>query len=72
MIRLSEDKAICYLPLTVDRRSCGTLAEWLRRRPAKALGYARESSNLSGVVLSEYFLSRGIRRGCGSDRSMIT
>ena len=27
-----------------------TLAEWLRRRPAKPLGFARESSNLSGVV----------------------
>ena len=27
-----------------------TLAEWLRRRPAKPLGFARESSNPSGVV----------------------
>ena len=27
-----------------------TLAEWLRRCPAKAMGSPRESSNLSGVV----------------------
>ena len=27
-----------------------TLAEWLRRRPAKPLGFAREGSNPSGVV----------------------
>jgi hypothetical protein len=27
----------------------GTLAEWLRRSPAKAVGYACVSSNLTGV-----------------------
>ena len=27
------------------------VAEWLRRRPAKPLGFAREGSNPSGVVL---------------------
>ena len=30
--------------------NCDTLAEWLRRRPAKPLGFAREGSNPSGVV----------------------
>ena len=29
--------------------SCGTLAEWLRRGPAKAVCYACVSSNLTGV-----------------------
>ena len=29
----------------------GTLAEWLRRGPAKAVGYACVSSNLTGVVV---------------------
>ena len=28
--------------------SCVTLAEWLRRVPAKYMGFPRESSNLSG------------------------
>ena len=31
-----------------------TLAEWLRRWPAKPMGFPRESSNLSGV---EFFFS---------------
>jgi hypothetical protein len=30
-------------------RQYGTLAEWLRRSPAKAVGYACVSSNLTGV-----------------------
>ena len=31
--------------------NCDTLAEWLRRRPAKPLGSARVGSNPIGVVL---------------------
>ena len=33
----------------------GTLAEWLRRGPAKAVGYACVSSNLTGVVTHFFF-----------------
>ncbi len=36
----------------VRRRHSGTLAEWLRRSPAKAVRYACVSSNLTGVALS--------------------
>lgn len=32
------------------------MAEWLRRVPAKYMGFPRESSNLSGVVLFQIFL----------------
>ena len=39
-------------------RSVDTLAEWLRRQPAKLVGSALESSNLSGVAILE----------CGGDR----
>ena len=41
----------------------GTLAEWLRRSPAKAVCYACESSNLSGV---EIFFSSGKKASSGS------
>ena len=45
----------------------GTLAEWLRRGPAKAVGYACVSSNLTGVALvfekfSENFQKIKIRK----------
>jgi hypothetical protein len=30
------------------------LAEWLRRVPAKYMGFPRESSNLSGVVIFSF------------------
>lgn len=33
-----------------------TLAEWLRRWPAKPLGYARAGSNPVGVVFEIYIL----------------
>ena len=33
----------------VSNDKVGTLAEWLRRRPAKPLGYARVGSNPTGV-----------------------
>ena len=36
--------------------SCSdALAEWLRRVPAKYMGFPRESSNLSGVATILYF-----------------
>ena len=31
------------------------LAEWLRRVPAKYMGFPRESSNLSGVAVNLFF-----------------
>jgi hypothetical protein len=34
----------------VSRNNNDALAEWLRRVPAKYMGFPRESSNLSGVV----------------------
>ena len=34
--------------LTVKHSTCVTLAEWLRRVPAKYMGFPHESSNLSG------------------------
>jgi hypothetical protein len=37
----------------------GTLAEWLRRSPAKAVGYACVSSNLTGVD-TFYFWSNAL------------
>ena len=39
-------------PVEEDEEEVGyfdTLAEWLRRRPAKPLGYARAGSNPAGV-----------------------
>ena len=33
------------------------LAEWLRRVPAKYMGFPRESSNLSGDVVYKFFQS---------------
>ncbi|KAA0036337.1 putative transmembrane protein [Cucumis melo var. makuwa] len=39
------------------------LAEWLRRVPAKYMGFPRESSNLSGdeeLFLFTYFVSRNL------------
>ena len=33
------------------------LAEWLRRVPAKYMGFPRESSNLSGDVFLNFFVS---------------
>ena len=39
--------------------SCSdALAEWLRRVPAKYMGFPRESSNLSGVATILYFLKK--------------
>jgi hypothetical protein len=42
----------------VSRNNNDALAEWLRRVPAKYMGFPRESSNLSGVVFffSFFFL----------------
>ena len=51
-IRRKKGKASYWCFLTKERtfREYGTLAEWLRRGPAKAVGYACVSSNLTGVV----------------------
>ena len=38
-----------HLNLKTGSETTDTLAEWLRRRPAKPLGSARGSSNLPGV-----------------------
>ena len=47
------------------------LAEWLRRVPAKYMGFARESSNLSGddifflfsfLICVLFYLSGGVKR----------
>ena len=38
-----------------------TLAEWLRRRPAKPVGSAREGSNPSGVEVDFFFLVGGLQ-----------
>ena len=40
------------------QKSCGTLAEWLRRGPAKAVCYACVSSNLTGVDCFHFFSHR--------------
>ena len=49
----SINNLVWLKPILEDRiwSNCDTLAEWLRRRPAKPLGFAREGSNPSGVVL---------------------
>ena len=51
-IRRKKGRASYWCFLTKERtfREYGTLAEWLRRGPAKAVGYACVSSNLTGVV----------------------
>ena len=41
---------VAYLVARHRQWSVDTLAEWLRRRPAKPVGSAREGSNPSGVV----------------------
>ena len=37
--------------MIIDHDMCDALAEWLRRRPAKPLGFARTGSNPVGVVI---------------------
>ena len=39
--------------LLLFHNPCDTLAEWLRRRPAKPMGSARVGSNPTGVVLNK-------------------
>jgi hypothetical protein len=41
---------VCGKTRHFNASSNDALAEWLRRVPAKYMGFPRESSNLSGVV----------------------
>ena len=65
------------IQITIDVRALGpfatnndALAEWLRRVPAKYMGFPRESSNLSGVVYNFAFFplfhSLGLKLGNSS------
>ena len=42
--------SVCAIYSIISTRVHGTMTEWLRCCPAKAVRYACESSNLSGVV----------------------
>ena len=48
------NKIDCLLTTVVTHQQVA-LAEWLRRVPAKYMGFPRESSNLSGDVYSFLF-----------------
>ena len=61
-----------------DVRYEDTLAEWLRRWPAKSMGFSRESSNLSGVDIFCYFfifppnINKEFERVCLIESSVIS
>jgi hypothetical protein len=61
-IQIISKGCIIYFP---DVRNNDALAEWLRRVPAKYMGFPRESSNLSGVeclfIFFYYFASLMLR-----------
>ena len=48
----SKSIGICPNGEAAGMRSDDTLAEWLRRRPAKSMGFPRVGSNPTGVVLA--------------------
>ena len=55
-----RDAAIYFFKIKLYNKD--TLAEWLRRRPAKPLGYTRAGSNPAGVEY--YFYTKYYPRWC--------